>query len=256
MIKAIIIENEKKHSDLLLKMLTEHFKEVAVLKICDAVPEGILQVKLLKPELIFLDVELPPYSGFDLLEQTRDENYKVVFTTSYGKYAEKAFEFVSPLHYIRKPFGVEVLAEAIGRFKTWSEKVSRQSIDTLLHNIKQNDVSAQIVGIPVVNGFDFIPVSEIIMCKASDNYTEFNLKDKKKVLASKTLKWVEALLKEHHFFRIHDSYIINLQHIKKYRRGGEGGVVELSGGTEIDVSRRRKDDFLKILSAIKIISVS
>lgn len=235
-----------------MALLAKHFPEVEVLKICTSVPDGIKEVNELQPELIFLDVELPPYTGFDLLEQTRGVNYEVIFTTSFNKYAAKAFRFCA-LDFIEKPFGIEDLKEAIDRYKLLASSGSKKKVDALLHNVKQTDVAMQKVGIPVIGGFDFIMVSEIIFCKSEDNCTDFYLTGNRKITATKTLKWIEELMREHNFFRVHDSYLINLNHIKKYKKGGEGGVVELTDQKEADVARRRKDDFLKVLSDLKMI---
>lgn len=252
MIRTIIVENEKPQSDIFAALLTKHFPEVDILKICDSVPEGIKDVKILKPELVFLDVELPPYTGFDLLEQTQPVNFEVIFTTSFNKYASKAFRFCA-LDFIEKPFGVDELKEAINRYKNLAATGSRKNIEALLHNVKQTDATMQKVGIPVLGGLDFITVSEIIFCKSENNCTDFYLTGKRKITATKTLKWVDVLMQGHHFFRVHDSYLININHIKKYIRGGEGGVVELTDTFEADVSRRRKDAFLKALSDLNMI---
>jgi two-component system, LytTR family, response regulator len=252
MIKSIIIENDQMNVEYICNILSKHFPEIEILDVCATVPEGVDKIKYYHPHLVFLDVELPPYTGFDLLEQTRDMNYKVIFTTSFNKYAAKAFRFCA-LDFITKPFGVDDLREAINRYKEVAASNAKKSIEALLHNVKQTDSSRQKVGIPVIGGYDFITVSDIIMCKSEDNCTDFYLTNQKRVTATKTLKWVDEMLSEHHFHRIHDSYLINLNHIIKYKKGGEGGVVELSEQKEADVSRRRKDDFLKALSDMKMI---
>lgn len=253
MIKTIIVENEIPQAEYLTGLLAKHFPEINILKICSSVPDGIKCVNALHPELLFLDVELPPYTGFDLLEQTRSINCQVIFTTSFNKYAAKAFRFCA-LDFIEKPFGLDELKEAISRYKLLAATGSKKNIEALLYNVKQTDPSMQKVGIPVLSGFDFIPISEIILCKAENNCTDFHLTNKRKITATKTLKWVDELMREHHFFRVHDSYLINLNHIKKYKKGGEGGVVELTDQKEADVARRRKDGFLKTLSDHKMIS--
>ena len=252
MIKSIIIENEKWQSDNLNSLLARHFPEIEILKTCSSIPDGIKAVNDLKPELLFLDVELPPYSGFDLLELTRTVNYEVIFITGYSKYAAKAFRFCA-LDFIEKPYGIEELKEAVNRYKALAATGSKKNIEVLLYNVKQTDISMLKVGIPVIGGLDFITISEIILCQSKNNCTDFHLTDKRKITATKTLKWVDELLHEHHFFRVHDSYLINLNHIKKYKKGGEGGVVELTDQKEADVARRRKDLFLKALAERKMI---
>jgi two-component system LytT family response regulator len=252
MIKTIIVENEKPQSDYLLALLSKNFPEINILKVCNSVPDGVKEVNALRPELIFLDVELPPYTGFDLLDQIRTVNCEVIFTTSFNKYAAKAFRFCA-LDFIEKPFGEDELKEAISRYKNLTAWGSKKNIDALLYNVKQTDSSMQKVGIPVLGGLDFITVSEIILCKSEDTCTDFYLTEKRKITATKTLKWVDELMRGHHFFRVHDSYLVNLNHIKKYKKGGEGGVVELTDKNEADVARRRKDDFFKALSELKMI---
>jgi two-component system LytT family response regulator len=254
MIKTIVVENEKQQSDYLNALLAKHFPEVEVLKTCNTVSEGIKEINTLRPQLIFLDVEMDhSYTGFDLLAQTRSVNCEVIFTTSFNKYAVKAFRFCA-LDFIEKPFGVEELKESISRFKNLAANGSKRNIDVLLHNVKQTDPSMQKVGIPVLGGLDFITVSEIILCRSVDNCTDFYLTGKRKITATKTLKWVEELMRDHHYFRVHDSSLINLNHIKSYKKGGEGGVVMLTENLEADVSRRKKDDFLKALSDLKMIA--
>ena len=247
MINTIIVENEKQQSDYLNTLLAEYFPEVEVLKTCNTIADGIKEINALQPQLIFLDVELDhSYTGFDLLEQTRSVNCEVIFTTSYNKYASKAFRFCA-LDFIEKPFGMEDLKESISRYKNLAATGSKKNIEALLHNIKQADTSMQRVGIPVLGGLDFITVSEIIICRAVDNCTDFYLTDKRKITATKTLKWVNELMRYHNFYRVHDSSLINLNHIKSYKRGGEGGVVMLTESLEADVSRRKKEVFLKLI---------
>lgn len=254
MIKTIIVENEKQQSDYLLGLLAKHFPEIEVVKTCNSTSAAIEEINTRQPQLVFLDVELDhPYTGFDVLEGTKSVNYEVIFTTSYNKYAAKAFRFCA-LDFIEKPFGEGELKESVTRYKSLAGTGSRKNIDAILHNIRQTDMLMQKVGIPVLGGYDFITVSEIIFCRSVDNCTDFYLTGTRKLRATKTLKWVETLMQDHPFFRVHDSYLINLNHIRSYKRGGEGGVVLLTEDYEADVSRRKKEDFLKALADLKMIS--
>lgn len=257
MINAIIVENDKEHIKKLSSLLSENFPDISITAVCTTVAEGVNAIKKFQPQLVFLDVQLEPGTGFEVLEQTRHLLYETIFTTSYNDYAVRAFKFCA-LDYIIKPFGIDELKTAIERYKNLAQNGTRKNIEALLHNYRQIDKTLQITGIPVLGGIDFIIVSEIICCKATGNYTEFYLTGKRKLTATKTLKWVEDLLSEHVFFRVHDAWLINLNHIKKYRKGGEGGYVELTELTrdnEIAVSRRKKEEFLKVLAGLKIISV-
>lgn len=254
MINTVIIEDNQKHVEKLNKLLKDNFSDIHVLAVCITVNQGINAIRKYKPQLVFLDVQLEPGSGFEVLEETKDIYYETIFTTSFNKYAVKAFKFCA-LDYIIKPFGAEELKAAIERYKNLKANGTKQNIKALLHNYRQIDKTLQIVGIPVLGGIDFIIVSEIVYCKASSNYTEFYLANSKKLKATKTLKWIEDLLSEHVFFRVHENCLINLSHIKKYFKGGEGGYVLLTGDNEVSVARRRKDEFLKTLAGLKIIAV-
>jgi len=247
MINTIIIENEKPQSDYLAKHLEKYFPEITLQAVCDNIPEGIDKVNQLHPQLLFLDVELPPYTGFDLLEKTRSVNYEVIFTTSFNKYAIKAIKFCA-LDFIEKPYGVEDLKEAIERFKNKQHQGTARKIDVLLSNLQVQHKQGTQIGLPVLGGLEFIRVEDIIRCKSSNNYTDIFLTQGKFHTITKTLKYVEDLLKDHQFYRIHDSHLVNLSHIKSYKKGGEGGVVLLNDNTEVDVSRRRKEGFLTTLS--------
>ena len=253
MINALIVENEIKSVHHLQSLISRYFPEIDIMATAATVAEAANKIKTLLPQLVFLDVELDmPFTGFDLLAQTKDYSYGVIFITGFNKYAAKAFRF-SAIDFIEKPYGEEELKEAIIKFKKLSSSNADKRKNILLHNVTQTSPSLFKVGIPVLGGYDFVTLSDIIYCRADDNCTNFYLTNKQKITATKTLKWVDELLNEHYFFRIHDSYLINVQHIKKYKKGGEGGVVELTDRYEADVSRRRKDDFLKLLSDLKMI---
>src|SRR5687768_6259130 len=156
MISTIIIENEKPQSDFLIKTL-ENFPEIKILTVCDNIPDGIKKVNQLNPQLLFLDVELPPYTGFDLLEKTRDINYEVIFTTSFNQYAKKAIKFCA-LDYIEKPFGMEELKEAIDRYKNKIFHGNALQIDALLNNLHVQHKQGTQIGLPVLGGIEFVKV--------------------------------------------------------------------------------------------------
>jgi two-component system LytT family response regulator len=253
MIRILLVENEQPNITYLTGILKKDFPEIELLAVCTNILEATEKINLLKPDVVFLDIELDVKDGgFQILNHTRSVDYEVIFTTSHAEYAARAFRFCA-LHFLLRPFGTEDVQEAIKRYKEKAGKGSKKNIDALLHNVKQSDKGLQKVGIPILGGMEFIIVAEIIRCQSSNNYTDFFLTGKRKITASKTLKWVDDLLSDHNFFRVHDSHLINLHHIKKYMKGGEGGVVELSEQQEVDVSRRKKDDFLKVLSDLKMI---
>lgn len=245
MIRSIIVENEASNSAYLEAMLAKHFDNVDVISIVDNIPEAIERVRELDPDLIFLDIELPPYTGFNLLEETREMKYHTILTTSFNQYAVKAFKF-SAVHYLEKPFGLDDMKEAMAIYEQRvGTAIGKESVSALLHNLKEGEDN-QVVGFPVVGGIDFIAVNEIIVCKADNNYTELRLTGGRKVLVSKTLKKVELLLNKQTFFRVHNSFVINLDHMKQYRKADGGGVI-MKDELEVAVSRNRRDRFLLTL---------
>lgn len=251
MITAIIIENEKKAIELLSKLLEKHFPEVELLSICENIPDGVKQVNKINPDLLFLDVELPPYSGFDLLDQTRNLKYKVIFTTSYNKYAVRAIKFCA-LSYLKKPFGYEELKEAIDRYKEQAdEHIQRKQINALLDNLRQGDFQFQKFCVPVKNGVEAIEISELIMCQGQDGGIAFYMKDNQRNFSiSKSLKWAEEILFDKGFFRTHDSFLINLRHFKGWRHVKEGAEVNLTNDYKAEVSKSRKGPFLAMLDKL------
>lgn len=253
MIRALIVEDEELDSSQLMLRLERNFKELNVLASCDNVIEAITLVHKLKPDLIFLDVELPPHTGFNLLEETRGLNYHTIFTTSFNHYAVQAFKY-SAVHYLQKPYNLDDLKEAIAFFKTrvkYEESTGeigkvdvggKDAEDAILHNLKSTQEN-QIIGFPLLGGRQFIPIKDVIWCQANDVYTDVHLTDKRKITVTLTLKKVELLLRSHNFFRVHKSYLINLDHMRKYMRG-EGGIVVMSDGFDVDVSRSKKEPFI------------
>lgn len=209
--------------------------------------DGYAAIKQLKPQLVFLDVEIGDKTGFDLLKQFPSINFEVIFTTGYDKYAVEAFKF-SAIDYLLKPVDEDDLNNAINKLQ---EKISIQEtakkFETLFYNLHAGNHASKKICVPVVNGIEFIAVNEIIRCESLVNYTTIFLKDKQKLTVSKTLKEFEELLTDYNFFRIHKSHLINLDYIKSYHKG-TGGSVIMSDGSEVEVSIRRKDDFLKRLA--------
>ncbi|MEO5570132.1 MAG: LytTR family DNA-binding domain-containing protein [Bacteroidia bacterium] len=246
MIKTILVDDEQHCRDSLSATLKNHFPEVELISICANVIEGEEAIQKLKPELVFLDVEIPPSTGFDLLQKLNPISFEVIFTTAFDKYALRAIK-ASALDFILKPVGKEELGLAIERFKQKKSKNdSRQQMETLFENIRHLKDPLKKIMLPSQNGFEFVNVKDIVRLQADSNYTTFYFTDKRKTVVSKTIKEYEEMLAGHDFFRVHQSHIINIQYIKNYVKG-EGGIVIMQDGSEIDVSRRRKEEFLKML---------
>jgi two-component system LytT family response regulator len=246
MITTIIVDDELHCRMSLATLIEKNFPVLSVKAICKSPEEGIQAINEHHPDLVFLDVEMPPSSGFEMLQQLDEIDFEIVFTTAYEKYALQAIKF-SAMDYLLKPIGKEDLAEVVLRMKERrSFEKSAKKIEALFENIKNMKGSSKKIVLPATNGIELIYLQDIVRLESNGNYTTFHLKNKQKIVVPKTIKEYEEMLEDVNFFRVHNSHIINLQYVKNYIKG-EGGIVKMEDGSEIDVSRRRKDDFLKML---------
>ncbi len=247
MIRALIIDDEQHCIDRLQGLLTEHFSQVLhVMDSFKTVEDGLQAIAKYKPDLVFLDVQLNGKTGFDLLKELGEAGFAIIFTTAYEKYAVQAFKF-SALDYLLKPIDPDDLRQAITRLVERNPKIeTTQKLETLLGNFYGN---GKRICVPVVNGLVVLKVDEIVRCESDINYTTIFMKDKQKLTVAKILKDFEEMLTEYNFFRVHNSHLINLAYIKSYNKG-KGGFVTMMDNTDIEVSTRRRDDFLKKLAQI------
>lgn len=244
MIRVIIIDDEKKCISLLQKRLQEAFPELEIVAMCALPDEAIKAIRILEPDLVFLDIEMPHKNGFEVLESTKDIPFDVVFTTAYQQYAIKAIKF-SALDYLLKPIDADELKEAVYRFKQKQKNEQRdKQLTVLFDNLKNNSYNR--LSLSTNEGVIFLNTTDIVYCEASGGYTIFHMKNGDKLITSKTLKDYESILSESQFFRIHHSYLINTFEIKRYIKG-EGGIAIMSTNDELPVSKRKKDDFIKQL---------
>ncbi len=251
MIKALIIDDEEDCIEGLKNLLVHgHENLVEILGSAKTVRDGIEAIALLRPDLVFLDVQIGEKTGFDLLRALPEIDFEIIFTTAFEKFALQAIKF-SAIDYLLKPIDVDELDAALMKLlNAESRKITADKIDLLLQNTQKSDGLFKRIIVPTISGFEFIEIGNIIRCESDNNYTTIYFKDKQKVLVSKTLKDFEELLSGYSFFRIHNSHLINLSYIKTYNKG-KGGSVILTDGSEIEVSSRRKDDFMAKLSALK-----
>jgi two-component system LytT family response regulator len=244
MIRAIIIDDEQHCIDRLTRLLDEHCKkEVLLMDSFSSYEDGIKGIARLQPELVFLDVQIKDKTGFALLKQIGEINFEVIFTTAYEKFAVQAFKF-SATDFLLKPIVAEDLVTAIQKLNNkLSINEKAKKFETLFFNVTE---SAKRIAIPTVTGFTYLNTSDIIRCESDVNYTTIFLKDKSSLLVAKTLKEFEEMLSDFGFFRIHNSHLINTACIKSYNKG-KGGFVTLTDNKQIEVSTRRKDEFLQYL---------
>lgn len=243
---VIIVDNEPMQIEHLRTLLTNHFPGYKIIAECPGVPQGIEAVNKMEPDVVFLDVEMPPYTGFDLLRKVNNLSFDVIFTTSFDKYAIEAIKF-SALDYLLKPFGKEELAGALAKFENKKRENSVAQIQNLIANMSLQNKNSHKVGLPTSGGLEFYRIDEIIRCESSNDLSVITLMNKGQVVISRSLKECEDSFGNYGFCRIHNQHLINLAHVKKYIKG-EGGQVVMEDGVTLDVSRRKKEEFLKMLN--------
>ena len=244
MIKSIIIDDELHCVETLNLLLNEYCPGVQVIEQCHSAKKGLEAIEKLKPDLVFLDIEMPVMNGFELLEQLSVISFAIIFTTSYDQYAIKAIRF-SALDYLLKPIDPKELISAVKKVQEERHLPMAEQFQILLNQIQGKGGGFSKIAVPTAEGFELIYAEQIIYCEANDNYTHFFLKSKNKIIACRTLKEIEEQLQGFPFFvRVHNSYVINLNEVTKYIRG-EGGYLVMSEGSSVSVSRSRKESLLK-----------
>jgi len=244
MLKAILIDDEPGCLRSLAHDLGIHCPGVEILEQCDSGKEAIKAIHAHNPDVLFLDIDMPFINGFDLLEMVPDVDFEVIFTTAYDKYAIQAFR-ISAVDYLLKPIDVEPLKNAVEKVRILREKgnTSKQ-ISFLIQQIKDlENNNVRKVALPTFDGLEFINMEDILYCQSDGAYSNVFFTDGNKLYISKTLRYLEDALCNFHFFRVHNSYIVNLHHVKKYSKT-DGGMLILSNGEKVRVSRSKKDELL------------
>jgi two-component system LytT family response regulator len=243
MIRAVLIDDEPKNNRILKLMLEEFCPDVTIEGQADNATAGVQLVQEVKPDLVFLDIEMPYGSGFDLLDQLKPIHFEVIFITAFNDYSLKAIKY-SALDYLLKPVNIDELIAAVAKA---AQKVAARNIneriEALLYNLQKPQQAVQKLALPSKEGYVFVLLSDIMRCESKGGYTTFYIKGMDKVLSSKNIKEYEPLLPDDIFFRIHNSHIVNLNCVKKYHRG-RGGYLEMEDGTMIEVATRRKDELM------------
>jgi two-component system, LytTR family, response regulator len=246
MLTAIIIDDEASSRNSLRQKLGHYCGGILIIGECENGEEGIKSIEEKKPDIIFLDVEMPRMNGFTMLQQLANKNFEVIFITAFEHYAIKAIK-VSALDYLVKPVEIEDLKNAVEK-ATQKRKLSsgNERLELLLQNLMTDKNELHRIAIPSMDGLQFVETGHIIYLEANSNYTCFYLVNNSKITVAKTLKDFEELLPASVFMRIHHSYIINKNLVKKYIKG-EGGQVVMSNDVVLDVSRRKKEEFMKAM---------
>ena len=212
MIKTIIIEDEAKSRFSLRKKLTEFCPVITIVGEAEDGMEGLALIKTEKPQLVFLDIEMPKMNGFEMLNAIEEKDFNVIFTTAYDQYAIKAIKYAA-FDYLLKPVDIEELKIAVSKAAAAGSVETRNQVELLLQNVQHPKKQLNKLAIPTLEGLLFFDISDIVHLEANRNYTNIFFNNKTKIIASKTLKEFEDLLPGDTFFRIHHSHLINLNYI-------------------------------------------
>jgi two-component system LytT family response regulator len=243
-LKAILVDDEQDSRDILSNYIARYCPDIELMEKCDSVKTGLQAIKTHQPEVVFLDIEMPYGTGFDLLDQVGEVNFETIFVTAYDNYAMQALN-QSAAYYILKPIDIDELIQAVEKIK--QERSSADYIQharILLDNLRQKSTGTGKIMLPTLEGFEIIPIDDIMYCEADDNFTKFHIKDQKPLLICRTLKYFEETLADYQFVRIHRSHLINLDYVIRYTKG-KGGYVTMENDKELEVAPKKKSVFLE-----------
>ncbi len=247
-IRAIIVDDERLCIETLQWEIEQHCKEVKVVATCQSGEEAIIAIQQYQPQLLFLDIEMPYMNGFEMLSKLSKIDFHIIFTTAYDKFAIRAIKFHA-LDYLLKPIGGKEIKNALKSIDDLSLTVPYENqIKSLLHQMLKEEKRNDRIGLPTLEGVEMVDIDEILYIKSDSNYSEFHLVDSSTIIISKTLKRVELVFfhNKKDFLRIHQSYIVNINHIKRYNKGA-GGTIVISNGDILPVSRAKKVELLERL---------
>ena len=247
-ITAIIIEDERNARETFSEICERYLRDKIIIKgMGESVKEGVELIKRFHPEIVFLDIEMPHESGFKLFEYIKDYSFEVIFTTAFRQYAIDAIKHAA-LDYLLKPINYIDVREALLRFeKKRQSNTSQIRIETLISNLSSGVDINQKVAIPTMDGYQMEKLNDIMYCEGDINYTKIHLCEGRMILVARTLKEVEELLSCQYFFRVHKSYLVNLNYIKSYSRSENFGIY-LDNNQWLPVSTRKNTEFIEILT--------
>jgi len=245
LMKAILVDDEQSSLQNLQQKILEFCPGIKIAATAQKPEEAIFLIRHHKPDVIFLDIEMPRMSGFRVLEELQDVQAEIIFTTAYNHYAIDAIR-ISAFDYLVKPISVEDLQNAVNRLTLQHKHQTQEKLNILKKSMQENKSQEDSIAIPTGEGMEFINIKDIIHIESSSNYSKLYLLNGHTLLVTRLLKDFEEMLLPYRFYRIHHSHVINLSYIKKYIRG-EGGQVVMRNGDVIDVARRKKEEFLKLI---------
>lgn len=244
MITCIIIDDETKCVHTLELIIQRHCPELQLLASCDSAESGLEAIRTHRPQVVFLDIEMPKMNGFDMLDKVGKIDFHVVFTTAYSQFAIKAFQY-SALNYLLKPIDPDDLIDTVSRIQNLKRPPQQEQIDILLETLRRPEPKMQRIALSTHDGLIFVQTTDIMYCQSENNYTWVYLTKGGKHLLAKTLKEFEETLPALDFYRIHNSYLVNLNEIQRFVRE-DGGYVIMNNGTQITIARARREQFFSL----------
>lgn len=245
-ITTILIDDERSSLRNLEQKIVEYCPELKIISVVEQPAEAIFLIRHHKPDVIFLDIEMPHMNGFRMLNELDGYAGEIIFTTAYSHYTIDAIRF-SAFDYLMKPVVIEELQEAVRRLGRQLSTRTRDRLDVLRGALGKTRTQDDRMAVPTGDGLEFIQMKNIIRIESSSNYSRIFLSSGKPLLVTRLLKEFEEMLRPYRFYRVHNVHLINLNYVRKYVRG-DGGKVIMENGDEIEVSRRRKDEFLKLIN--------
>ena len=248
MITATIVDDEPYCCETLVTLLERYCPDIKILDICYSGADVLKSFKEKRPDILFLDIEMPHMNGFELLEKISEPNFEIIFTTAYNEYAIKAIKH-SALDYLLKPVDKDELIQSVKKAQKVKSKKSGARVETLLEML-HGKKSLRRFGVSTLEGLIMVNIDDIIFCESDSAYCKLFFREQlKPMVITKTLKEVEEVLQGNDFCRIHHSYVINMKFVERYIRG-EGGEVVMMNGAHLPISRTRKQDFLNLFEKI------
>jgi two-component system LytT family response regulator len=243
---AMLIDDEPNATEALTNMLRMTCPDVEVIATANDAQNGLEKLRTTTPDLLFLDIQMPHMTGFELLEKLGKFKFSVIFSTAYDQYALQAFK-VAAVDYLLKPIDLDELEAAVAkvRQRMQSAQPDFSAFERLFQQVQKPE--SQRIALPIGEGLQFILVADIVRLESDSNYTTFYMVNGEKILISRTMGHFEALLTKQNFFRVHHSHLINMAQISRYIKT-DGGYVEMTDGSKVEISRRKKDDFLREIS--------
>jgi len=245
-LKAILVDDEKNSLENLQQKLQEFCPSIHVIAAAQRPEEAIFLINHHKPDVVFLDIEMPRMSGFKMVEELKDVDFEIIFITAYNHYAIDAIR-ISAFDYLVKPVAVKDLQNSTNRLLENRLRQTKEKLEVLRQSLSESRSQEDKIAISTTEGIDFIQVKTIVRIESNSNYSKLVLNNGHSIVVTKLLKDFEEMLVKYRFYRIHNSHLINLVCISKYIRG-DGGQVVMQNGDIIDVARRKKDEFLKLIS--------